>query len=82
MKRMTYDEFDILCEEVTKYNFLPNNWLPTLDEIEKYIYLNPKKYIDFILWILENNDLPKTEEDKKIVKKLNKIIKENISFKE
>ena len=82
MKVMTYDKFDKLCEKVTNFDYKPNGWYPTLREIEKYIKPNPTGYIPFILWILENNELPQTDEEKEIVRKLNEIIRENISFKE
>ena len=82
MKTMTYEKFDDLCEKVTNYKYKPDGWYPTLEEINKYIKPEPQKYISFILWILENNELPKTKEDKEIVRELNEILKKNIIFKE
>lgn len=82
MKTMSFDKFNELCEDVTKYDFKPNGWYPKMEEIEKNIEPNVLENLSFIVWILENNELPKTEEEKEIVKKLNKLIENNIEFKD
>lgn len=82
MKNITYEQFDTLCENAKKIEFKPDGWFPTVDEIEENIKPNVYKMINFILWILENNDLPKTKEDKESFKLLNKLIKDNYNFVE
>lgn len=82
MKTITYEQFDKLCENVKKIEFKPDGWFPTVNEIEENIKPNVYKMINFILWILENNDLPKTKEDKESFKLLNKLIKDNYNFVE
>lgn len=77
---ITYDEFDELCEEVTEYDFIRKKWLPTLEEIDYYIKPNPKEFITFIVWIIENSEVEKTQENKGILFELNNILKENIRF--
>jgi hypothetical protein len=79
---LTYKQFNEICEEVEKMVYKPENWYPTVEEIEKYILPNPHAYLKFMLWILENNDLPQSDADKESFNLLNKIIKENYEFVE
>ena len=71
---MSFTEYDILAERVSKNNFKCGDWWPTVDEIKTKIEPEFNKYIEFLIWILETADQPETPEQKASKKYINQLL--------
>lgn len=77
-KKVTFEQFNKLCELTSKFEHQPHGWYPTVKDINKYIIPEPQKYLLFMTWLIENNPLPTTKEEKESYDLINKIMRENI----
>lgn len=76
-RKMTFDEYDALCERLHNFPFHPDGYWPEIDEIKTLNYKNEKD-LDFLIWLVEENPEPENEKDKKIKKYINKILRETL----
>ena len=81
-KTITFNELDALCNRLEEMPFKCGYCWPTLEQIEKYLATNPKKNMEFMIWITETASEPKTEEEKMAKKRLLKLINKNITIKD
>lgn len=80
MRRMTFDEYDALCEQFEKSTYPCDNWWPSPKEIDEKIKGNIDDYIEFLIWIVETNEEPETSEEKESKRYINKILRENLEL--
>ena len=71
---MSFTEYDILADRLSKNNFKCGPWWPTVEEIQTMIEPNLNKYLEFLIWILETAEKPETEEQKESKKYINKLL--------
>lgn len=72
------DEFDKLMERLDKIEMDKDNYIPSEDDIFDYIEKHPERYYLYLLWYSEHKPRPQTEEEKKILKRVTKIINNTI----
>lgn len=77
---MSFVEFDIISERVSKNNFKCGYWWPTIEEIQEHIEPNIEKNIEFLIWIMETADAPETDEQKASKKYINKLLIDNLKL--
>lgn len=77
---MSFDEYDLLADRVSKNNFKCGDWWPTVEEIKTRIEPDVNKYIEFLVWILETADMPETQEQKESKKYINKLLINNLKL--
>ena len=70
---MSFEEYDILADRLSKNNFKCGDWWPTVEEIKEKIEPNVSKYIEFLIWITETADMPETPEQKASKKYINQL---------
>ena len=78
-RKMTFDEYDALCERLAELPFRPGGYWPEKKEIDS---LNTKseKDLDFLIWLVEENPAPENEKDKETKRYINKILREVIEL--
>ncbi len=77
---MSFDEYDLLADRVSKNNFKCGDWWPTIEEIKTKIEPNVNKYIEFLVWILETAEMPETPEQKASKNYINKLLINNLKL--
>lgn len=80
MKKMTFDDYDALCERIEQNPYQCDNWWPTPEELDKKLGGEISQNIDFLTWIIETNSPPETEEEKASKKYINKLLRENLQL--
>lgn len=80
MKKMTYDNYDAMCNRLESNVFQCIDWWPSPEEIKEKIGKEINQHIDFLIWILETNLPPETEEDKGSQKYINKLLRDNLKL--
>ena len=79
MKRMTFNDYDALVERLKENPYQCNGWWPSPEELdEKLDEINPN--IPFLIWIVETNPDPETEEEKASKRHINRILRENLKL--
>lgn len=71
---ISFDDYDILTERLNNNNFKCGDWWPTIEEIKTYIEPNLNKNLEFLIWITETADTPRTEEQKASKKYINNLL--------
>lgn len=80
MKKMTFDDYDAMCDRFADMPYQCDNWWPSPEELDQKINGEINQYIDFLVWILETNEAPETEEEKRSEKYINKLLRENLKL--
>ncbi len=79
---MTFDELDILYNRLGNNNFKCGDWWPTVEEIKTYIEPHLNKNLEFLIWITETADAPKTEAEKESRKYINNLLIKTLKLTE
>lgn len=77
---VSYEEYMEFCEKLETFPYRCGNYLPTREEIQKYILPNMDHCYDFIMWILETGDMNENVCDQEIRRELNLALKEKVQF--
>lgn len=80
MKRMTFDDYDALCERLRKNQYQCFDWWPSPEELKEKLGNEINTNIDFLTWILETNNPPETEEEKRSKAYINKLLRDNLKL--
>lgn len=72
------EEFDKLMERLDKIEMDKDDYIPSEDDVFDYIEKHPERYYLYLLWYSEHKPKPQTEEEKKILKRVTKIINNTI----
>lgn len=78
MIKFTEQKFDALMDTINKVPMEEDEYIPSEEDMFYYIEKNPEKYYLYLLWYSEHKPKPKTEEEKKILKRMTKIINKTI----
>lgn len=65
-------------DTINKVPMEEDEYIPSEEDMFYYIEKNPEKYYLYLLWYSEHKPKPKTEEEKKILKRMTKIINKTI----
>lgn len=65
-------EFDKLMGTLDKIQ-IEGKYIPSEVDLYDFIIRNPEKYALFLLWYSEHHPEPQTDEERKILKRINKI---------
>ena len=71
---LTEAEFDKLMNRLDKVEMEKDGYIPSEEDVFDYIEKHPKKYYLYLLWYSEHKPNPQSEEEKKNLKKITKII--------
>lgn len=80
MKKMTFSEYDKLCERLENNPYQCDGWWPTPEELKENMGSEVSQNIDFLTWILETNPDPETEEEKRSRNYINKLLRNNLKL--
>lgn len=80
MKKMTFDDYDKLCDRIRENPYQCVDWWPTPEELKERIGDDINPNIEFLIWILETNLPPETEEEKESKKYINKLLINNLKL--
>lgn len=80
MKRITFDEYDDLVERLHENKYACDDWWPSPDELKEKMGGEINANIPFLLWIVETNNPPETEEEKESYKYINKLLRDNLKL--
>lgn len=80
MKKMTFTEYDELVDRLHENKYSCDDWWPTPDELKEKMGGEINTNIPFLVWIMETNNPPETEEEKESYKYINKLLRENLKL--
>ena len=80
MKKMTFDDYDAMCERFGIMQYKCDDWWPTPEELKEKMGNEINPYLDFLTWIVETNNPPTTDEEKRSLKYINKLLRENLKL--
>lgn len=79
-KEMPYAKFDAMCDRFDNASFKCGAWWPTVFQVKEYIEPKIEQYLEFLIWIAETADAPRTEEERESKKYINNLIYNTIKF--
>ena len=59
-KELTFDNYIAMCDRFDKAEVKCGDWWPTVTEIQTKIEPKIEPFLDFLIWIAETADEPKT----------------------
>lgn len=71
---MSFDDYDLLTERLNDNTFKCGDWWPTVEEIQTYIEPHLNKNLEFLIWITETAEAPKTDAEKESKKYINNLL--------
>lgn len=77
---LTEAEFDKLMNRLDKVEMEKDGYIPSEEDVFDYIEKHPGKYYLYLLWYSEHKPNPQSEEEKKNLKKITKIINNTIKI--
>ncbi len=77
---MTFDEYDDLVDRLHENKYACDDWWPSPDEIKEKMGGEINANIPLLLWIVETNNPPETEEEKESYKYINKLLRDNLKL--
>lgn len=80
MKEMSEDNFYAMCDRFDEASFKCGKYYPTIDEIQKYIEPEVEKNLDFLIWISETAESPKTPEQAEARTYINNLINKHLKI--
>ena len=75
---MTFDDYDRLCERIKNNPYQCTDWWPSPKELKEKIGNEINSSIEFLIWILETNLEPETDEEKESKRYINKLLIDNL----
>lgn len=78
--KMTFDEYDALCEKLRNVENDRKDWLPSEKELIEFVEKDPEKYLDFLIWLSETTNPPKEERGQASLKAITKLLRDNIEL--
>jgi hypothetical protein len=80
MKKMTFDEYDSLVDRLKENTYQCDNYWPTKEELREKMGNEINSTIPFLIWLVETNGEPETEEEIASKKYINKLLRENLKL--
>lgn len=80
MKKMTFADYDALCDRISVNPYQCIDWWPSPEELKEKLGNEINSNIDFLTWILETNNPPETEEEKESQRYINKLLRTNLKL--
>lgn len=80
MLKITTAKYEILEKKIKAVPDKCGNWMPTMNEIDKYISNNVDENIPFLIWILETSNKTSDPDKKAVRKKIQNLLYEHIEF--
>lgn len=77
---LTEAEFDKLMNRLDKVEMEKDGYIPSEEDVFDYIEKHPEKCYLYLLWYSEHKPKPQSEEEKKNLKKITKIINNTIKI--
>lgn len=82
MKKLSFDEMCQLYDLIDEMNYRPYGWLPSMQDIDKYIKPDPDRYTLFCIWLTEHTDPAKLHgKQREVYDYLMECTRTNIKFK-
>ena len=81
-KELTYDNYEAMCLRYEDAPFKCGNWWPTIEDIKTKIEPKLEQNLEFLIWIEETADRPKTPEQKASQEYISKLLRNTLVFVE
>lgn len=79
-KELTFEKYDKLIDRLNNIPLKCGAFWPTKEQVDEILEEGIEKNMEFLLWILETADEPKTEEEIESKKYINSILCQNIKL--
>lgn len=79
-KELTFEKYDKLIDRLNKIPFKCGAYWPEKEQIDEILKEGLEKNLEFLLWIMETADEPKTEEEEESKKYINSILCQNVKL--
>lgn len=80
MKKMTFDDYDALVQRIKENKYQCDGWWPTPEELKEKIGNDINANIQFLIWVVETNPEPETDEEKASKRYINKLLYDNLKL--
>lgn len=77
-KEVSFDNYIAMCDRHATSSFLCGDWWPSINDIKTKIEPKLEQNLEFLIWIFETANPPKTQEQIESRDYINKLLKENL----
>ena len=81
-KELTYDNYEAMCLRYDEAPFKCGDWWPSIMDIKTKIEPKLEQNLEFLIWIEETADRPKTPEQKESQEYISKLLRKTLVFVE
>lgn len=82
MKKLSFDEMCQLYDLIDDMNYRPYGWLPSVQDIKRYIQKEPDRYVLFAIWLTEHTNPSKLQgEQREVYDYLMDFTRQQVKFK-
>jgi hypothetical protein len=79
-KEVTFDNYIAMCDRYQASSFKCGNWWPQINDVKTKLEPKLEQHLEFLIWISETADAPKTEQQKESRDYINKLLRENLTI--
>lgn len=79
-KEMTMDEYIAICDRYEELPYQCGAWWPKLIDVKTKMEPKIEHHLDFLIWVAETANFPKTQEEIESRNYINKLLRETIVF--
>jgi hypothetical protein len=79
-KEVSFDNYIAMCDRYAESMFLCGDWWPSINDIKTKIEPKLEQNLEFLIWIVETANPPKTPEQIESKNYINKLLKENLTI--
>ena len=81
-KEITFDNYVAMCDRFADMPFHCGGWWPSIQLLKTKIEPELSSHLEFLVWIAETADEPKTPEEKESRAYINELIQKTYIFKD
>lgn len=81
-KEVSFDNYIAMCDRYAKADYQCGDWWPKIIDIKTKIEPKLEQNLEFLIWIAETANPPKTEQQKESQKYINDLLKKTLVFSE
>lgn len=81
-KELTYDNYEAMCLRYEEAPFKCGSWWPSIIDIKTKLEPKLEQNLEFLIWIEETADRPRTPEEKESQEYISKLLRKTLVFVE
>lgn len=79
-KEITFDNYIAMCDRYEESEFHCGNWWPNIIDIKTKLEPKLEQNLEFLIWVAETADKPKTLQQKESRDYINKLLNDTLIF--